>query len=591
MKNLFLVMLLAVFAFTSCSKDDGGDQAPLVLTGGTTTTQAVYADQTSGSGIKFAASAPWTANVTASKAGGSDLDWLTLNAYSGGAGEQTLTMTLKENLTGADRKAQISIVCGGTTITITVEQKGVTENGEKPEEPVVSARYITPEGKIAGGEIFGENLPTELKWTMMRMDDTSVDYYSPTSYPYSGQTFNITLPTPPAELLGAFVSKNDNTKDFTVVPSSAKFSHSVLDYDGGGLSLTNISWQDENNSNYKMKKGDGYVEFVYASEAVTVNGTIINKDDLTQQRTYQFTNCTFRQGWNEMVMIAESDATSNGPQIFNITTNNAPSTFKWIAQSYNFEPGVRIVSKITDWYNSNKEKYTQETTFFYDEKTRIIMAKATLVGVSETDFLDKYTWEYNGNTVVCKRTLFEKDGDGIFSTTATSTFSLNADGTIKSMVGKDVSNSGRTFDLNNTYTYTDGFMTQWREKQTTTDSDGTIYTSDQNRVITWKDGNVVREDMDEWYAKYEYNGTYDRRSSIDIFHITMKLDDMQTMPLNIGRRPQGLISKMTDYYGGDKEERSDYNYAYEYDNMGFIVKIKETSSDGSQNTTIITYGN
>ncbi len=65
--------------------------------------------------------------------GGSEVDWLTLSAYSGGAGEVSLTMELKPNLTGKDRKAEIRISCGGVTITITVEQKGITESGGKPE--------------------------------------------------------------------------------------------------------------------------------------------------------------------------------------------------------------------------------------------------------------------------------------------------------------------------------------------------------------------------------------------------------------------------------------------------------------------------
>ncbi len=100
--------------------------------------QEVYADEQQGPApIKFTASAPWTATVVAvqtTKAdGGSEVDWLTLSAYSGGAGEVSLTMELKPNLTGKDRKAEIRISCGGVTITITVEQKGITESGGKPE--------------------------------------------------------------------------------------------------------------------------------------------------------------------------------------------------------------------------------------------------------------------------------------------------------------------------------------------------------------------------------------------------------------------------------------------------------------------------
>lgn len=595
-------MLLALFAFASCSKDES-DNKEIVLTGGTTTTQTVYADQTSGvgNGIKFNATARWTATVSAiaGKSGGSDLDWLALNAYSGGAGEHTLIMTLKENTTGADRKAQISIVCGGTTIRISVEQKGTTQNGDKPE---TIATYITPEGKIAGGEILGENQPTELKWIMMRMDDTSVDYYSPTSYPYTGKTFDITLPTPSDNLLGAFVADYTNTTDFTIVPGNAKFSHSALNYDGGALSLTNLSWQDKTNQNYKMKKGDGYVEFIYASKAVTVNGTIIGEFD--QPQTFHFTNCTFRQGWNEMVMIAAEDAAADGSVTINATTNNAPSTFRWIAQNNNFDPGpgLRQVSQITIFDKDDKEDFTQNITFLYDAQSRMTEAKTTLVGVSEADFLEKCTWVYNGNTVKYKQDFLERGDNETYFTTTTTTLNLNVDGTVKTVTGKRITKQNGTlrdtYDFTETYTYTDGFLAQHDQKGNGTSGNGTTYTNDQKRVITWKDGNIMREDVakDRWYAKYEYNGAPHKQCNIDIAFITRQKNDMSIIPLNLGKRSQNLIAKMTEYSGvvvnDGVEGKEDYSdYTYEFDNMGFIVKINEITDSGSQSTMVITYKN
>ena len=131
-----LCLSLIALGITSCSKDDA--QKNLVLTGGTQTAQTVYADQTTGTGgIRFTAATEWTATVTdatGTKAGGSNAEWLTLSAYSGGAGDHTLTLTLTENRTGKDRKAKIEIVCGGDVITVTVEQKGTTEAGGTPVE-------------------------------------------------------------------------------------------------------------------------------------------------------------------------------------------------------------------------------------------------------------------------------------------------------------------------------------------------------------------------------------------------------------------------------------------------------------------------
>lgn len=134
-----LSLLLAAFV-AGCSGDDDAPR-DLVLSDNTQTTQTVYADQTSGTGggISFTALSDWTATVTdvtdTKATTDGTVDWLTLSAYSGGPGDYTLTLTLTENLTGQDRKAQIEIVCGASRITITVEQKGTTEGGDTPSVP------------------------------------------------------------------------------------------------------------------------------------------------------------------------------------------------------------------------------------------------------------------------------------------------------------------------------------------------------------------------------------------------------------------------------------------------------------------------
>lgn len=127
--------LLAIAALAACNDDAQGDKH-LELSAGTQTQQTLYADQTQKTGgINFTATADWTATVSAvaTKAAGSGIDWLELSAYSGGAGEFSLTMTLKPNLTGRDRKAEIRIECGETVITILVEQKGLKEDGTLPD--------------------------------------------------------------------------------------------------------------------------------------------------------------------------------------------------------------------------------------------------------------------------------------------------------------------------------------------------------------------------------------------------------------------------------------------------------------------------
>lgn len=148
MRNLFNlagIALLAMAALAACGDDGDGDKS-LKLTGGTQKEQTVYADQTQKTGgINFTATADWTATVSAveTKAAAGEVDWLTLSAYSGGAGEFSLTMTLKPNLTGRDRKAQIRIVCGESVITIVVEQKGTKEDGTLPDGGSTQGRRIS----------------------------------------------------------------------------------------------------------------------------------------------------------------------------------------------------------------------------------------------------------------------------------------------------------------------------------------------------------------------------------------------------------------------------------------------------------------
>lgn len=153
----FLFVLLAACFISACSDDDGTPKQ-IELVGGTSTEQTVYADQTNAEGgIKFTAQASWTASVadmTESRADEGTVDWLTLSAYSGGAGEHTINMTLKENRTGSDRKAKITITCGDTVITVIVEQKSVKEDGTKPAPAIPGGDYDKLITKIVEHEYY-----------------------------------------------------------------------------------------------------------------------------------------------------------------------------------------------------------------------------------------------------------------------------------------------------------------------------------------------------------------------------------------------------------------------------------------------------
>lgn len=131
---LFILTCVAAFC-AACSNENNDDGLKeLELLKGTQQEQILYADENGkDNGIRFTAASDWTATVTEEAAVRSEavaqVEWLTLNKYSGGAGEHMLQMTIRDNLTGKARKAKITIRCGGTEIVITVEQKAVKEDG------------------------------------------------------------------------------------------------------------------------------------------------------------------------------------------------------------------------------------------------------------------------------------------------------------------------------------------------------------------------------------------------------------------------------------------------------------------------------
>lgn len=147
MKKLLLIML-AICTLIGCSKDNG-DETPknIEITGGETT-QEVFADNTQGKdGVKFTTTGAWNSSIVSTTKADAP-DWVSIDPASGDkAGDYTINIILAPNYTGENRKAEIKISCGGTVITITVEQKGVTENNEKPKAPkLVSKVTLFPDG-------------------------------------------------------------------------------------------------------------------------------------------------------------------------------------------------------------------------------------------------------------------------------------------------------------------------------------------------------------------------------------------------------------------------------------------------------------
>lgn len=132
-KLRLFIFLVCTYMLAGCTEEE--EISGIRLMEGTAPNQTIFADETTtGGDIHFTTDGAWTAEVTeaSAKAEGSGVSWVSLDKYSGNtAGEYTITVFVRKNYTGADRKAYIRITCG-TSITITVEQKAVTESGDIP---------------------------------------------------------------------------------------------------------------------------------------------------------------------------------------------------------------------------------------------------------------------------------------------------------------------------------------------------------------------------------------------------------------------------------------------------------------------------
>lgn len=139
MKKALFVLWTAMILF-ACSDND---KKEFELAPGTTLDYIAYADETfitPTEGISFTTTAPWRATISEIQSdelqtfeGIREGTWVTISPDHGDiAGDYTIQISLEKNLTGKDRKAVVSIECGETKISITIEQKALTANGDIP---------------------------------------------------------------------------------------------------------------------------------------------------------------------------------------------------------------------------------------------------------------------------------------------------------------------------------------------------------------------------------------------------------------------------------------------------------------------------
>lgn len=134
MKRLLLQMMILLLLFLSSCSDDGGGKDSTIIISDNQKNQTAYADDVE-KGITFTATEAWRTNVdyTQMKADAPAEQWVTLDPPSGEAGEVTIKVSLQTNTSGKDRTATVHIISGSATITVTISQKGLTEDGKIPE--------------------------------------------------------------------------------------------------------------------------------------------------------------------------------------------------------------------------------------------------------------------------------------------------------------------------------------------------------------------------------------------------------------------------------------------------------------------------
>lgn len=145
--------------------------------------QTLGSETTAGNTVSFVASGAWTAAVrkvsddaepSSCTAGGEEVEWISVSPDHGdAAGEYEMEITLLPNDTGAERKAEIKILCGNDTVTVSVTQRG---EGSPSEGNITMAEGTQLNQTVSAESVRGESpleFTTDGAWTavVLQMPD------------------------------------------------------------------------------------------------------------------------------------------------------------------------------------------------------------------------------------------------------------------------------------------------------------------------------------------------------------------------------------------------------------------------------------
>ncbi len=374
MRKLFLFMMVSMIAiFTACSSGDDSTIPQKTITNyeETQLSQTIYADETSSDDdFTFTANQAWH-TVIESKVKSSEIDWITLDPASGEAGVVNMSINLDTNMTGEDRSALISIVCGETTITITIEQKATTEDGVKPK----------PIDKALVKNII---VNSELNWQFVYNDDNSLKNF------YCTEDIH-------------------NNKDVSILNVDFEYTDSEITIDAKILySTPDISVGETPPSNT-----DEYVWMTNMSKLSLVNGKVASYTSRHESATTDNTNATFTYD-NEKLM-AKNYYSNDGEAAF-VWQDNLMTNINYISQQgrYDWSLDIKYLDEIANinidinklllidaetvhglfWNNL----YQPMIPSYFGEYTANLVASASEVKLIDSDKYDSsYRFEYEFN--------------------------------------------------------------------------------------------------------------------------------------------------------------------------------------------------